>query len=297
MDISELSFFAEISDGYSFRNLMCIIKNEVDVTHLVATPKGLEISFVNTARCNCHQVYIDGSELSSYIYNFTDNNGKLQDFAPMAFETSRMMINTRGIGRKDIIIMYKKKNEDKICINPIKTDSKSSTQSCALFIDILNVEFSPIKVAGEYSSENVKVPAKDFSTICSQVNTSKCSLLKISGCSKYVIFEGILPNNTVALTNKFFTKNNISGQSNSSGGINDISAILSKLNTDSNLDMPEIKSINLDISSVKALSKIHNVSPQHTQLKFYFSENTAIRMESPIGMYGRYYVFMRSSKA
>ena len=298
MNPAKLSFIAEISDGYSFRNLMSIIKSEIDVTHLVATPKGLEISFLNKHKCNCHQVFIRGSELSSYIYNFRDENGELLPFAPMAFETNRMMTNTKTIGRKDAIIIYKNQNENKICINPVKTDSKSASQSCALFVDILNDEYSPVTVSPKYTEVNVKVPAKEFSSFCSQTNTSKCSYLKIYGCEDYVKLEGILPNKATALKNTFYAKNTLASTS-SDHKVNDLNSVMSKIdaNNSTDEDNDKVKFVHVDISSVKAFSKIHNVSPQHTQLKFYFCDSNVIKVDSPIGMYGQYLIFMRSSKA
>ena len=59
----------------------------------------------------------------------------------------------------------------------------------------------------------------------------------------------------------------------------------------------DLMTVKVPIGTVKALSKIHNISPPGTQLRFYFSEGKPTKLESPIGTYGTYTICLRNARA
>lgn len=312
MDLSQTLFYAHISDGYSIRNTFNIIKGETDDATMILSPDKIQISFINNLKCAIHKVIINTSEIPAYSYNIRDSNGELMPEYPVAFNTNAIFNTTKGIGRRDGIRIYILKDDNKISIQPIKGNSKDPGRAGALFVPILTLEYSKYDVNGTYNSEpNVRVQAKEFADICSQVNTLKCNILEIVGQNYAVTFRGLLPNNKIASVNRF-TANNIAiknnGSFNSNGSIpknmDEIDNLIDNLCIEpqpksSALSLnivteEDLMTVKVPISTVKALSKIHNISPQGTLLKFYFAQSKPTKIESPIGTYGTYVICLRS---
>lgn len=339
MDLSHTLFLVHIMDGYSFRNTIGIIKSETDYATMVLSPKSIEISFINTSKCAIHKIILNTPELTMYRYNIRDTEGTILPEYPIAFETNEMFNTTKGIGRRDGIRLYWLAGDNKINVQPIKTSTKDPGRAGALFVNILNMEYTRYDVSGSYGNEpNVRVQAKDFADLCSQANTLKCSTLEIVGHNSAVTFKGILPNNTMASINRFVSQTEVPKtiatpsnmdeidniidhlhitdtpvSNNSEGGTafgkrgiasstGDDPVIFGRFNTSSGLSLNVMKSedlmtVRVPIATVKALSKIHNISPAGTLLRFYFAEGKPTKVESPIGTYGAYTICLRNGRA
>jgi hypothetical protein len=301
-------FLVHIMDGYSFRNTIGIIKSETENATMVLSPEGIEISFMNTSKCAIHNIKLNKKEFTSYSYNIRDEKGDLVDSYPIAFETNEMFNTTKGIGRRDGIRIYWLPGDNKINIQPIKMTAKDPGRAGALFVKILTIEHLRYDVAGTYPVEpNVRVQAKDFSDICSQANTLKCAYLEIIGHANGVTFKGILSNQTVAYINSFVSQTEVNNKPNDNrSSQQDLDMILRNIkheeNTLSGLNLNIIKSedlmtVKIPISTVKALSKIHNISPTGTLLRFFFSEGKPTKIESPIGTYGLYIICLKNGRS
>lgn len=293
-------------DGYSFRNTIQIIKSETDYATMVLSPSTIEISFINTSKCAIHKIVLYTAELTMYRYNIRDDNGNLVSECPIAFETSEFFNTTKGIGRRDAIRLYWLKGDNKIHVQPIKSSTKDPGKASALFVNIRNMEHIRYDVGTAYELEpNVRVQAKDFADLCTQANTLRCNSLEIIGQSSGVIFKGLLPTNDMASINRFVSHTDIPKQSSSIKNIDEIDHIIHNLQSTetsmgSSLSLNVVKSedlmtIRIPISTVKALSKIHNISPPGTLLRFYFAEKRPSKMESPIGTYGLYTICLRNA--
>jgi len=309
MDVSQTLFIAHIMDGYSFRNTIGIIKNETDSAMMVLSPTEIEISFINSSKGAVHKIVLKAPELTMYRYNIRNSEGKLEPQFPVGFETNEFFNTTKGIGRRDGIRLYWLSGDSKINVQPIKTSTKDPGRASALFVNILNMEYTKYDLPTGYSSEpNVRVQAKDFADLCSQANTLKCSILEIVGNRNSVTFKGILPNNTMASINKFTSQTTIQKSADDPVNMDEIDSIIDNLRVEdapmmasSGLSLNIVKSedlmtVRIPISTVKALSKIHNISPAGTLLKFYFAEGKPTKVESPIGTYGQYSICLRNNK-
>ena len=296
-------------DGYSFRNTIGIIKSETDYATMVLSPKMIEISFVNTSKCAVHKIIINTAELAMYRYNIRDSDGNLLPEYPIAFETNEIFNTTKGIGRRDGIRLYWLEGDTRFNVQPVKTSAKDPGRASALFVKILNMEYNRYDVSGSYNFEpNVRVQAKDFADLCSQASSLKCSALEIVGQNNSVTFKGMMPNNTMASINKFVSQCQVPkcliGPSNLSEIDNllvNIRSIETPMPNSSGLSLNIIKSedlmtVKVPISTVKALSKIHNISPPGSLLRFYFSEGKPTKLESPIGIYGTYTICLRNPR-
>lgn len=307
---SDLSvmFLMHITDGYSFRNMMNIIKSETDHATMILSPDTIEISFINTQKCAVHKIVINPKELTKYEYNiFNDDNTLLPEY-PIGFDTNEMFNTTKGVGRRDGIRLYWIEGDNKINIQPIKGAVKDPGRVGASFVKILNIEHMRYGVADSVEEPNVRVQAKDLADICGQASTLKCSRLDITGKTNEIIMRGMYPNNTEASVNKF--TGHVDARSTFAAGghklASNISSIDDLLRQMRVSDAPVQSGINLNIvqkdhiqrvsvpiATVKALSKIHNISPAGTLIRFYFSKSEPIKLESPIGTYGVYTVCLR----
>lgn len=310
---SETNFLLQALDGYSFRNIVGLIKGETDIATMILSPKKVEISFVNTSKCAVHKIVINTSELSRYRYDIRDEEGNLYPEFPVAFETDEIYNTTKGIGKRDGICLYWLKGDHKINIQPIKP-TKDLSKAGALFVKIIHIEFTRCIIPEIYNSEpNIRILAKDFADLCGQTNSLKCSYLEISGEANKVVFTGILANNTPANIARFAGQNEVmpseftgnSTPANISGEIESLLRNLrenqetSKSGTSTGLTLNVVKNnilarIKVPISTVKALAKIHNISPPGTLLRLYFKEEQPVKIESPISTYGVYTICIRN---
>jgi hypothetical protein len=315
MDAPQARFVAHIMDGYSFGKLAGIIKSEADYATLVFSPKTIEISFINKSKCGVHKIVLHAQELTQYMYNCLDpETGKPLAEYPIAVGTNDLYNTTKGIGRRDGIRLYLLEGDSKINIQPIKTSTKDPGRAGALFVPICPMEYVRYDVSGNYRNDpNVRVQAKDFADICSQANTLKCSSLEIVGQTSGVVFKGMRPDNTMASINRFVSQTTSMTNSSSNSTAPQYKDTLDNLM--SNLKLENISSmaptgITLDIiksedlltvrvpiATVKALSKIHNISPTGTQLRFWFAEGKPTKIESPIGTYGTYIICLRNVRS
>lgn len=310
MDVSQTLFLMHITDGYSFRNTIGIIKSETDYATMVLSPKSIEISFINSSKCAVHKIVINTQELTMYRYNIRDAEGNLLPEYAIAFETNEMFNTTKGIGRRDGIRLYWAAGDSRINVQPMKSNTKDPGRASALFVQILNMEYIRYDIPGGYGVEpSVRVQAKEFADLCSQANSLKCSMLEIIGCNNAVTFKGMMPNNTMASINQFRSQTEVTRSIPTLSNMDEIDHILGNLR----FDMPsgaasssgislnimrneDLMTVRVPITTVKALSKIHNISPSGTQLRFYFAEGKPTKVESPIGTYGIYTICLRNGR-
>lgn len=307
MESSQTLFLMHIMDGYSFRNTIGIVKSETDYATIIISQKSLEISFLNTSKCAVHKIMLQPHEFTMFRYNIRDENDELVSEYPIAFDTNEMYNTTKGIGRRDGIRLYWLSGENKFNVQPIKISTKDPGRIGALFVRMLNMEHTRYD-SGTYNSEpNVRIQAKDFADICSQANTLKSSNLEIVGQENGVIFKAIMPNQTVASIHKFVSQTTVSKNSDKdfdkSNSLNYLDDVLNNLHitpssgsstlTLNVVNTEDSLTVKVPISTVKALSKIHNISPSGSLLRFYFSSGKPTKIESPIGTYGNYSIFLR----
>lgn len=328
MDISEALFAVQITDGYSFGKMVGIIKSETEQMSMVFSPETIEISFLNSSKCAVHKIVLLTQELTQYRYNIRDSDGKLLPQYPVAVDTNELFNTTKGIGRRDAIRMYLVEGDTKIHIQPLKTSMKDPGRVGALFVKILSMEHTRYDIPNYQKDPNVRVQAKDFADLCGQANTLKCTSLEIVGGSNSVVFKGILPNNQVASLQRFVSQTVIAGtrigasgivsasssvpsstapnSAAASSGNSDIDHLVGNMRLDSLTSLhptgvtlnvvrsEDLMTVRVPIATVKALSKIHNISQTGTLLRFYFAENMPTKIESPIGTYGSYVICLRN---
>lgn len=310
MDTSQTLFLMYITDGYSFRNTIGIMKSESEYVTMIVSPKAIEISFLNSSKCAVHEIKLLPHEFARYVYNICDAEGKLLPEYPITFETTEMFNTTKSIGRRDGIRLYWMAGDNKLSVQPIKMSTKDPGRAGALFVKLHNKEYFKYDTGDHNPDPNVRVSAKEFADLCSQANTIKCTSLDIIGQANAVIFKSIAANNTVASVNRFVSQVGVPETSRSIANMDEIDNMLETLRVTetpapqptTGLSLNVVKSedymtVRVPIATVKALSKIHNISAPGTLLRFYFGERKPTKIETPIGTYGSYTISLRNSRA
>lgn len=310
MEQAETLFFVHILDGYSFRNTIGMIKSEIDYATMVLSPHTIEISFINTNKRAGYKIVLNVHDLAMYRYNIRDEDGNYLPEYPIAFETEEFFNTTKGIGRRDAVRLYWLEGDNKFNVQPMKTSTKDPGRAGALFVKILNMEYIRYDIPKGYPSEpNIRVQAKDFADICAQGNTLKCSRLEIVGEPNRITFKSILPNNTLASVNRFVSHVDIPRKTPTTtiSNIDEVDQLIGNLRiseapmmTNHSLSLnimknEDLMTVSVPISTVKALSKIHNISPSGTLLRFYFGENKPVKIETNIGTYGTCTICLRNT--
>lgn len=312
MDASHTNFLMHIIDGYSFRNMIGIIKSETDYATMIVSEKLIEISFLNASKCAVHKIELCPQQFTMYRYNIRDDEGNFHQEYPITFETNEMFNTTKGIGRRDAIRLYWLLGENKINIQPIKMSTKDPGRASALFVKMLTMEHVRYDT-GNYNIEpNVRVQARDFADLCSQANTLKCTNLEIIGHSNGVTFKGILANQTMASLNRFVSQTEMPKSTKAASNMEEIDNLLLNLKFHDNqisksspvatglslnvVTTEDLMTVKIPIATVKALSKIHNISQQGTLLQFFFAERKPTKLVSPIGTYGTYTICLRNAR-
>ncbi len=313
METQNVLFLMHLNDGYSFRNFWAIIKNETERVSMVFSRNKIEISFLNTLKSAVHKILLNSDEFTQYIYNIRDNEGKLWEEYPIAVDTNEFFNTTKAIGRRDSLRIYLLPGSDKINIQPITTSAKNPGHAGALFVKIITLEHTRHDVKFMKIDPNVRVQSKDFADLCCQANTLKCSSLEICGQDSAVTFTGIRANKTIAFVNKYASQTCNSGSHMVpviASNVGDICTIIDNfklsansktdnqvsrlsLNVIDNKNLTDLTTVNIPISTVKSFSKIHNISFPGTLLRFYFEKGAPTKIESPIGTYGSYTIYLR----
>lgn len=290
-------FLFQLADGYSFRNLIAIVKNETDQATMILSEKKIEISFLNYAKCAVHNIELDPSSFSYYQFNVRDQDGNLVDEYPIGFDSNEMYNTTKGIGRRDGIRLYWLPGDNKINVQPMKSGNKDPGKACSLFVTISTEECQKFGVPEYLPDPNVRIQAKDFAEICSQASTLRCTFVEVVGKQSGAVFRSIRSDNSIACTTQFTPRSVL--QKSSESHPSDIDDLINGLNmrqqkNQKASDTEDLITIKVPISTIKALSKIHNISPSGTLLKFYFMADKPTKIESQIGTYGIYTICLRN---
>ncbi len=285
--IHKTLFSAVITDGFSLKNMIGMLKNETEEITFVVSKTHINITFLNKGQYAIHDLSITTEELSEYSYDILGH-----DEYPITVNTNELCNTTKAIGRKDSIKIYWLENFEKLCIQPIKS-SKEPGRSSASFINIINKTHTPIMLNNEYSMNepSIKIQNRDFTDICQQANVLKCNFLEIAGNSSHVIFKGILPDETYGMMSRHTSQNN-----KKSTNIDEHKIANGQLELNIVNKSEDVMKVKVPIMTVKTLAKLHTISPSGTLLKFSFANDKPVKIESKIGSYGIYKIYLRDYK-
>ena len=304
MEAREPLFLIHILDGYSFRNLMGIVKHEINQTSMILSEKSIEISFISSNKKSGHRIIINTMECVNWSYNLRDEDGDLYEEYPIAFDTTEFFNITKSIGKRDGIKIYLLPDDNKLSVQLLKVSTKDPGSAEIFFVNILQAEHSRY-TSNIYTSEpNIRVLAKNFTDMCGCVIDQKCEFLCVEGDDSGLIFKGIQANKSESYIKRYDAQNssymrqeNIQLASN----IDDIANMLKNVNIEKkngtkglslNVVSNNSISIKIPIVTIKGLSKVHNCCPNNALLKFYVEKGKPLKIQCSISTYGDYEIFL-----
>jgi hypothetical protein len=304
--MEEFLFKLHITNGYAFKNLLNILRGETKNSSMLLSPDNIEISFVNNNNCGLHNISINPHENIEWIYNAKDDDGELLSHYPIGFNCVEFYNAIKNTGMNDSIVVFSMKGDNTIMIQPIRAASTEIGEFTLLKIDMLEMEHVSYNVETYKTSPNIKMLSKNFSHVCSEVNNVKCEYINIEGDGKHVILRGF---NGVKKEVYFKTFDDLTNTNNNkkrviANNVADLDNLISNINISENAKAgPKLNIINnnvvkvkVPISTFKSLSKIDNISPKGSMLRFYFlKKDDPIKIETVIGTIGVYQLYLKNS--
>jgi hypothetical protein len=299
------SFYAEFSDGYTFRNLIEYIRLT---------------NFDGVIRCYKNKIKYEQSNDDETILNkFEIFTYQLTDYQ-ISSRTNEVIIPinmvkfrnvTKNVGKKDRCSIYKASNETTLFVQIFNANSQTNGEASGLFPietqDIPYNEYDDIKYDREKDQPNCTVYQAEFSKMCASMISVKSSYVTAHGTEKGIIFKGIKSDGTNAYIKDFgkvrpdqdkkmhFRLRAIDKSLANFGPIENMTI------KTSNIPAPklrigefgEIQRFSISMTTMKGLAKLNNLSPMGT-LKFYVEPGKPLRIICSIGGYGELTVYIRS---
>ena len=296
-----------IQKGYVFRHMTQILRNENsdynDKIHMVLNKNQISFSVSRTKPKVLHEFIFKHDKLEEYTYNVFDKEGKKLDFITLSFNTTDIANATKNIGKKDIVKIRWKQYSTKLYFSKKNPTNIGDPEITAIISCNHDPEYErPIINEKYYKKPHIKIKPKLFSNLCSQASSVKTSRLIIVYKPKVGIrFDGVNSANVLQFYKIYYFKNRKENET------------LEPLSQQWNFNLKDKDGRSIKIkddscikfiipsSTVKSLSKIHNIASTSSFLLFYFNKIKNLKdpsfqkflkinscMEGPCGDYNIY---------
>lgn len=294
--------FAEVNDGYTFRNLIEYLKSTNVYGNFIFTSEGIYYSRSDAQETILNEVFIPKCNLTYYIFNTP-----LPEVV-VGMTLSNLRKITKPIGKKDTVRFYMHANDPLFYIQNVSITTKALSRNNTNFVkpqQFERVDYEPPEFTRSEDNPNCTVPVVDFCRMCTAMN-SICSSVTIRGFQRGIIFEGMMEGSVSGRIDRFGVIdtqviNPVQGP--------DISG-LEKINLDK-VKLPQgkipklvikspndhsINTIRVKIGTIKSLSKLNNLSSPNGIIKVYIEKDIpSLKLVCNIGTYGKLIVYLRDN--
>lgn len=271
----QMVFCAELSDGYSFRNLIEYLKTTNTRGNFVFKPDMIEYSQSDASNKVLNVVEIRACDLSYYRYYSTKTE------CVVGINMPNFRTITKSIGKKDGARLYMYEGDPLLYIRILSQNTKMLNKNNVNMIRPQTIELQKY-IIGQYARPdtlpNCTVPSIDFSKMCTAMNALRCSSVMVNGFHKGLVFQAMLDGELTGRVDRF-------GDCNSDHTTPDLQSLIAQEGSDKELRI-EVK-----LSTIKALSKLNNLSTNGT-IKMYMEAELPLKIVSNIGTYGRLIIYL-----
>jgi hypothetical protein len=288
-------FYAEFSDGYSFRNLIEYLKSTNTNGNFIFHKDGISYSQHNNSNSLLNFIELRGYDLPVYVYRSTE------DSIRVGINLANLRSITKSVGKKDSIRIYMVYNNPLLHISISSPNTKELNRNNISVIRPQKLEVVEYEI-NEYqrddSSPNCTTPAFDFNKMCSAMNALKCTHILVYGDETSIIFKGMFDGDLVGRTDTFGIVKKKEEHLPQLQEISEYGKIITSAYNDTiqphtiNKPSSNQHNIKIDVSTIKALGKLNNLSPNGT-IKMYMEEGLPFKMISNIGSYGKLIIYLR----
>ena len=287
-------FYAEFSDGYSFRNLIEYLKSTNTNGNFIFHKDGISYSQHNNSNSLLNFIEIRSCDLPVYVYRSTE------DSIRVGINLSNLRSITKSVGKKDSIRIYMVYNNPLLHISISSPNTKELNRNNISVIRPQKLEVVEYEINAyqrEETSPNCTTPAFDFNKMCSAMNALKCSHILVYGDDTSIVFKGMFDGDLVGRTDTFGIIKKKEDQLPQLHEISEFGKIITQAypeNIPNTISKSAITqhNIKIDVSTIKALGKLNNLSPNGT-IKMYMEEGLPFKMISNIGSYGKLTIYLR----
>jgi hypothetical protein len=294
--------FAEFSDGYTLRNMIEYLKSTNVHGNFYFTREKILYSRADANNTVLNDISILGCNLTYYIYNSNEPH------IPVGVTISNLRKITKSIGKKDSVRLFMRYGDPHLYIQILSVNAKALSRSNVNMIKPQAIEQEIYDVDGYARSEenpNCTIPVMDFCRMCAAMNSIQCSYVIIRGRPRGAIFEGIIDSGLMSRRDEFGICKKSVGST-----IPDLAPLMEDLSMDKikvPTKIPKIVPLNdveedeeddvqirVKISTIKALSKINNLSTAAGIVKLYLERDLPAKLICNIGTYGKLIIYLRN---
>lgn len=275
MDNSDILFVCQLPDGYSFRNEFEYLKSTNTDGNLVFSRNSITYAQDNGQHTILNRLKIRTEDINYY---FNSDHAKEVIFG---FSLAEFVRITKGIGKRDGFKIYMTKNDQRACCVLLSHSAQVSAQQNVSYLNPKHVSLDnyeipePFKEKGE---PNCSAPISEFCRSCSALNTAKCIHVRLICYKDGIILDGL----------------DASGKTVKKYGFGSTQVIIDPLAKQSGQEVQPIVSHLVHVSTIKAISRMTNISPQSSPIKFYFLPDCPILISVKVGVYGEHETYLRS---
>ena len=288
-------FYAEFSDGYSFRNLIEYLKSTNTNGNFIFHKDGITYRQHNNSNSLLNFIELRGFDLPVYFYRSNESSIRV------GINLSNLRSITKSVGKKDSIRIYMVYNNPLLHISISSPNTKELNRNNISVIRPQTLEVIQYDI-DEYkrdeSAPNCTTPAFDFNKMCSAMNALKCSHILVYGDDTSIQFKGMFDGDLVGRTDTFgITKKKEDVNLHQIPEISEFGKVINPAYNENETPNHHKQinyqhSIKIDVSTIKALGKLNNLSPNGT-IKMYMEDGLPFKMISNVGSYGKLTIFLR----
>jgi hypothetical protein len=296
------TFYAEFSDGYTFRNLFEYLR----LTNLDAViklyPDRIIYEQMSEDQIILNKFIIKTHELTDYQFS------SATDEIIVSVSLVKFRGVSKNIAKKDRCSIFKEPDNPTLYVQIFNANNQSNGEASGIFpvetqeVEITEYQDTPFQRSTK--NPNCTIYQGEFAKMCTSMLSVKSSHVNIHCLDKGVIFKGAKPDGSFGYIKDF---GKVREEQNK--------MVRSKLNLIKNINtfdnMPirsstvpapklrigefgELARFSIPMDKIRALSKLHNISPMGA-IKIYAEDDKEkpLRLICNIGSYGKLYVYIR----
>lgn len=295
------TFSAEFHDGYSFKYLLEMLKEQGDIQNggnFVFSRDGITYRQANSDNSILNVADIFSDELCEYSYESS------RDMYIVGCGYTDICPITKNIGKKDRLRIYKVPGQEEIYLHIIQQTSESNDETNIRTFRPKTIDYTIYSIddLGDFGEKPIKlVSTNRFKKMTDSMYSVRSKQVTVQCTDNAVIFSAsanggisnaVVKWGDVDRANKYRDINSLyTGQINTNNLIKPAgaSAFLEIVPDGFKYE------IIMDSSTIRSLAKLNNLCPQGT-VKIYMNQQ-ALKLESYIGVYGKITTYIRSNES
>ena len=283
-------FMAEFYDGYVFRMLIEYLRDTNTSGNFIITEEGISYTQCDGEERLLNDIFIYGHELTKF--RFHSKTGKII----IGADIDDLRQKAKSIRKKFGVTLYKEPGQDFLCM---QIHGQTSTGSSGNIIMIKPEHVSLTKAdlpiyKNPETKPNCIIAIETFFEHCSLLKDASAGKVTVSGYPEGMVMIGRTEDGSIGKISDFGDLPEKREDSKIVSNIDISGLTITEADVTPTFIVQEdipiapdaIHSITIDVATVKALSKLNNITPRGT-VKVYFERKKPIKFICHIGTFGK----------